>query len=147
MMACPTGGLQPDLGKGGLEGIFSPVLVPRVGYCEFNCTLCGQVCPTHAIKELTIPEKNATIIGKAYIDPARCFPHAFGVNCAVCEEHCPVVGNAIQFRETGELSLDGTPLRKPYIIYDRCVGCGICEFKCPIGGEAAIIVTSVEQDS
>jgi polyferredoxin/Pyruvate/2-oxoacid:ferredoxin oxidoreductase delta subunit len=147
MMVCPTGGLQPDLGKGGLEGIFSPVLVPRVGYCEFNCTLCGQVCPTHAIKELTIPEKNNTIIGKAYIDPGRCFPHAFGINCAVCEEHCPVVGNAIQFKETGELSADGTPLKKPYVVYDRCVGCGICEFKCPIGGEAAIIVTSVEQDS
>ena len=26
-----------------------PLLVPRIGYCEFNCTLCGQVCPTGAL--------------------------------------------------------------------------------------------------
>jgi Pyruvate/2-oxoacid:ferredoxin oxidoreductase delta subunit len=147
MMACPTGGLQPDLGRGGIEGLFSPILVPRVGYCEFHCTLCGQVCPTHAIKKLSIPEKVTTVIGKAYIDTSRCFPHAYGTNCAVCEEHCPVDGNAIQFHDTAEMSLDGTPLRKPYVVYDRCVGCGICEFKCPVGGEAAIIVTSTDQES
>ena len=39
-------------GKGG-----TPVLVPQIGYCEYYCSLCTQVCPTGAIKELTVPEK------------------------------------------------------------------------------------------
>jgi polyferredoxin/Pyruvate/2-oxoacid:ferredoxin oxidoreductase delta subunit len=144
MMVCPTGGLQPDLVHGGVEGIYSPILVPRVGYCEYRCTLCGQVCPTQAINRLTVPEKLTTVIGKAYINTNRCLPYAYGVNCAVCQEHCPTADKAIKFKEaTGELTADGDPLRKPYVIYDLCVGCGICEFKCPVQGTAAVVVTSM----
>ena len=54
MKVCITGGLQPTLLEAGLEGIWSPKLVPRVGYCEYRCTLCGQVCPTGAIRKLAL---------------------------------------------------------------------------------------------
>jgi ferredoxin len=147
MMVCPTGGLQPDLAMGGLESIYSPVLVPRIGYCEYLCTLCGQVCPTDAIRELTIGEKRETVIGKAYIDTDRCLPWAHNINCMVCEEHCPTSDKAIKFNMGGEneiSSRDGSPLKKPYVVYDLCVGCGICENKCPVGGRSAIIVTSMK---
>ncbi len=145
MMVCPTGGLQPDLWAGGIEGIYCPILVPRVGYCEYRCTLCGQVCPTQAIKKLSMPDKLATVIGKAYINTNRCLPYAYGVNCAVCQEHCPTADKAIVFKEApGEVAADGDPLKKPVVIYDLCVGCGICEFKCPVGGTAAILVTSMK---
>jgi len=145
MMVCPTGGLQPDLATGGIEGIYCPVLVPRVGYCVYQCTLCGQVCPTKAIEELTIPEKLVTVIGKAYIDTNRCLPYAYGVNCAVCQEHCPTADKAIVFKEVaGQVTADGDPLKKPVIVYDLCVGCGICEFKCPVQGTAAVVVTSMK---
>ncbi len=40
---CPTSGLQPALGQAGLEGIWSPVLVPHIGYCDYGCTACGRV--------------------------------------------------------------------------------------------------------
>ncbi len=147
MMVCPTGGLQPDLALGGVEGLYSPILVPRVGYCEYRCTLCGQVCPTQAIEELTVPEKLVTVIGKAYINTNRCLPYAYGVNCAVCQEHCPTADKAIVFKESpGERSLDGAVLKKPVIVYDLCVGCGICEFKCPVGGTAAVVVTSMKTE-
>jgi polyferredoxin len=145
MMVCPTGGLQPDLSLGGIEGIYSPILVPRVGYCEYRCTLCGQVCPTQAIAELTPTDKLTAVIGKAYINTNRCLPYAYGVNCAVCQEHCPTADKAIAFTEVpGEKSADGNPLKKPVVLYDLCVGCGICEFKCPVGGTAAIVVTSMK---
>jgi len=36
------------------------VLVPRIGYCEPNCVLCSQVCPTGAIWEITVAEKVGT---------------------------------------------------------------------------------------
>ena len=32
MKVCPTGGLQPALAEAGLEGIWTPRLVPRIGY-------------------------------------------------------------------------------------------------------------------
>ena len=141
MSACPTGGLEPDIGTGGIESIYTPVLVPRIGYCEYHCTLCGQVCPTDAIRRLTIHEKHKTIIGRAYIDTSRCLPHAFDVNCAVCEEHCPTFDKAIIFKESNnELSTNGEPLKKPYVINNLCVGCGICEAKCPVIGDSAITV-------
>lgn len=143
MMVCPTGGLQPDLGRAGLEGIYSPVLVPRIGYCEYHCTLCGQICPTGAIEELSEGEKLETAIGMAYIDTNRCLPYTHGINCMVCEEHCPTADKAIKFREPpGETSADGSQLKQPYVINKLCVGCGICENKCPVGGAGAIIVTS-----
>ncbi len=49
MKICLRNALYPSLFEGGLYGIYTPVLVPRKGYCEYNCTLCGQVCPTKAI--------------------------------------------------------------------------------------------------
>jgi len=52
MKVCITGGLQPTLLEAGVEGIWTPVLVSKIGYCEYNCTLCGQVCPTSAIRPL-----------------------------------------------------------------------------------------------
>jgi polyferredoxin len=147
MMACPTGGLQPDLMTGGLEGIYSPILVPRIGYCEYHCTLCGQVCPTDAIEELTRSEKLSTVIGKAYIDTNRCLPYAQGINCLVCEEHCPTYDKAIKFDTSdGAITTDGSRLKKPYVIDSLCVGCGICEFKCPVAGRGAIIVTTSAEE-
>jgi ferredoxin len=149
VMVCPTGGLQPDLAMGGLESIYSPVLVPRIGYCEYLCTLCGQVCPTDAIRELTVTEKKETVIGKAYIDTDRCLPWAYDINCIVCEEHCPTADKAIKYHDQVEgdaPSMDGSPLKRPYVVYELCVGCGICENKCPVGGRAAIVVTSMTDE-
>ncbi|MCX5719806.1 MAG: 4Fe-4S binding protein [Nitrospirae bacterium] len=45
MKVCITNGLQPTLLEAGLEGIWSPLLIPKIGYCEYRCTLCGHVCP------------------------------------------------------------------------------------------------------
>ena len=57
MKVCPTNVLQPAIFEAGLEGVFSPRLAPRFifeqSYCEYACTLCGQVCPTGAIPRLT----------------------------------------------------------------------------------------------
>ena len=32
-------------------------MVSKMGWCELNCTLCSQVCPTGAIREISIAEK------------------------------------------------------------------------------------------
>lgn len=147
MKVCITNGLQPTFLQAGLEGMWSPVLVPRIGYCEYNCTLCGQVCPTGAIEKLDVEVKRKRKIGLAFIDQNRCLPYAFATECIVCEEHCPTSPKAILFRQekvqthTGEVEL-----KLPVVDPKVCTGCGICEYKCPVGEEAAIRVSSIGEE-
>ncbi len=145
MKVCITNGLQPTLLEAGLEGIWSPVLVPRIGYCEYRCTLCGQVCPTGAIKKLELPEKNKVKIGLAMIDKGRCLPHAHATPCIVCEEVCPTPTKAIWFEQVRVKNREGKEriLKLPRVDLELCIGCGLCETKCPVLGQPAIYVTSV----
>ena len=148
MQTCPSGGLQPTWAEAGLEGLWSPVLVPAIGWCEFECHACGQVCPTGAIVPLPLPEKKKAKIGLAVFDTTRCLPFAFGRECIVCEEHCPVPDKAITF-ELGEVTQrDGSvrTLKIPRVDPDRCTGCGICETKCVFKDAAAIRVVSANED-
>jgi ferredoxin len=145
MKVCLTNGLQPTLWEAGAEGIWSPMLVPRIGYCEYRCTLCGQVCPTGAIRRLSPEEKAGVRIGLAMIDPGRCLPYAHARSCIVCEEVCPTPKKAIWFETTAVKDRDGRTLsvKQPHVDLSLCIGCGICEAKCPVLGRPAITVSSV----
>ena len=142
MRACPTQGLQPTLLEGGWQHLFTPQLVPRLGYCLYGCTACAEVCPTGAIPALDVAEKQRTAIGLASINTGRCLPWAYGTPCIVCEEMCPVPDKAIRL-EVAEVVTDaGEPftLQRPAVVKEKCIGCGICEYQCPMEGEAAIRV-------
>ncbi len=145
MKVCTTNGLQPALLEAGLEGIWSPMLVPRIGYCEYRCTLCGQVCPTGAIKRLQLEEKAKVRIGLAMIDKGRCLPWAHARPCVVCEEVCPTSKKAIWFEDARVKDRKGNVVvvQQPRVDLELCIGCGICEAKCPVLGRPAITVSNV----
>jgi MauM/NapG family ferredoxin protein len=145
MRACPTNGLQPALTEAGPEGIWTPVLVPKIGYCEYYCSLCTQVCPTGAIRKQTIEAKNKIKIGTAWVNKNRCIPYTLGKPCIVCEEHCPVSPKAIKLVEVETKLPDGSVVvqKGPVVDPEICTGCGICENKCPVVDDPAIYVTSV----
>lgn len=145
MKVCLTNGIQPTFLEAGIEGMFTPALNMRAGYCEYNCSLCGQVCPTGAIKELDIADKQKIKIGSAFIDRSRCIPYTLGINCIVCEEHCPAPKKAIWFEEKEMLNDKGERniIKLPRVNLEQCVGCGICENKCPVLDKPAIYVTSI----
>ncbi len=145
MKVCITNGLQPTLFEAGVEGIWSPMLVPRIGYCEYRCTLCGQVCPTGAIKRLKLEEKAKVKIGIAMIDKGRCLPWSHARPCIMCEEVCPTPKKAIWFEEVRVRDRQGkiVLLQQPHVDLELCIGCGICESKCPVLGRPAIYVSSV----
>ncbi len=140
--ACPTGGLQPSVFEAGLEGLGAPILVPRLGYCDYSCNACGQTCPVQAIPPLALEQKRKTVIGLAYIDQNHCIPWSDHQPCLVCEEMCPLPKKAIQFEKASVWGPDGTQVtvQLPHVLRDLCIGCGICEYKCPAAGQAAIRV-------
>jgi len=142
MKVCPTSGLQPVLFEAGLEGLWTPRLVPRLGQCDYGCNACGQVCPSGAIPPLDLDTKRQAVLGMAVVDRNRCLPWASGVPCIVCEEMCPTPQKAIRLEEATTTDGQGDPVvvQRPYVLLDLCIGCGICEYQCPMGGEAAIRV-------
>ncbi len=142
LKVCLTNGLQPVLWEAGLEGLYTPRLVPRMGYCNHSCTLCSQVCPTGAIPRLDLKVKQATILGVAFFNRSRCIPYTEATDCMVCEEHCPVSPKAIVFNEQEMINFQGerVKVKLPVVNPDRCNGCGHCENVCPVGGESAIRV-------
>jgi MauM/NapG family ferredoxin protein len=152
MKVCPTNVIQPALLEAGFEGIWTPLLMNRIGYCEYNCVLCSRVCPTGAISPLTVETKlgmgsgqKPVKIGTAFYDQGRCLPWAMNTDCIVCEEVCPTSPKAIWFKTVDVQLRDGKvkTLKRPYIDPNLCIGCGICENKCPIRDKAAVRVTSV----
>ena len=142
MKVCLKSALYPAMTQAGVEGVFTPVIIPRLGYCEYNCTLCGQVCPTGALQRLTSDGKHRWKPGEAFVDTTRCLPWAAGIDCIVCEEHCPVPDKAIRLEEADAVTAAGerVRVRRPRVVPELCIGCGICETKCPLQGKAAILV-------
>jgi len=155
MKVCPNHALHPTLEQAGLEGLWSPTLVPRVGYCEPSCVACSEACPTGAIWQITPQEKGwvagasaatqAVRLGTAFYDRGRCLPWAMATECIVCEEWCPVSPKAIYLEEAQVADSAGITktLKQPRVDPSRCVGCGACEFACPLQDRPAIYVTSI----
>ncbi len=155
MKACPNNALHPAIAEAGLEGLWTPVLVPHIGYCEPSCVLCSQVCPTGAIWEITPQEKgwvgdaagNAKPIrlGTAFYDRGRCLPWAMAVDCIVCQEWCPTSPKAIYLQEAEVVDSRGNKktVKQPYIDPAQCIGCGCCEFACVLQDRPAVYITSV----
>lgn len=153
MKICPTNALQPALLESGWEGIFTPILVAQIGYCEHYCTLCGQACPTGAIAKLDTETKTGndktppTRIGSAFFDKGRCLPWASGTTCIVCEEWCPTSPKAIWLEESEMADRNGVTksVKLPFVDPDKCTGCGACEYACPVSGSPGIYVTSANE--
>jgi polyferredoxin len=161
MKVCPNDALHPAFFEAGIEGIWTPILIPRIGYCEHSCVLCGQVCPTGAIQKITEEQKlgigqKAISIGTAFYDLGRCLPWSMATPCIVCEEFCPTSPKAIWVEEADVpkrlpiAGQDGTApametvhVQRPHVDPSLCIGCGACEKVCPVQDKPAVYVTSV----
>jgi ferredoxin len=161
MKVCPNNALHPAFFEAGVEGLWTPILIPRIGYCEFSCVLCGQVCPTGAIQKITENEKlgqgvPAIKIGTAFYNQGRCLPWSMQTPCIVCEEFCPTSPKAIWVEEVEAPVRDSkagpsgeqpamltVKLQRPHVDPSLCIGCGACEKVCPVQDQPAVYITSV----
>jgi polyferredoxin len=152
--ACPNNALQLTFTEAGLMGLWSPVVTPKIGYCEPSCVLCSEVCPTGAIQEMTPRQKGwiavegvastPLLIGTAVYDQRLCLPWAKATDCVVCLEWCPVAPKAIYVKDAMAMDAEGKlrAIKQPHIDLNRCVGCGACEFSCPLQEQPGVYVTS-----
>ena len=146
---CPEKIIRPSVNEYGWEFVMQPTLSFEKGYCRTDCTICSDVCPTDAIKELTKANKTKTAIGHAVYLRENCVVVRDDVNCEACSRICPTNAITRVYRD------DGTPyvppaddpnastvdLRLvPAIDKEKCIGCGACEYICAARPLAAIHV-------
>jgi len=128
---CPKKALVPAAFEGGWDSLYTPILDPFSGGCDYDCNRCGQICPSGAIPALSLEEKRKAVIGIAQVKYETC------VRCMDCVEYCP-------YDCFEEVMVEGLRGVFPRVKAEQCVGCGICVEVCPAQDELAIVVFPVD---
>jgi len=136
--ACPSNVLQSTFIGFGIDGMFIPKMNFDVNYCQYECNLCGDICPTGAIKPLKLEDKKITQLGKVQFIKDNCVVSQLEKDCGACAEHCPT--KAVKMVPYPNKS--GKNLFIPEVNTDLCIGCGACEHPCPVRPHKAIFVES-----
>src|ERR1035437_8115588 len=55
--ACPSRVISPSFLENGIEGFLQPRMDYDKAFCKYKCNTCTLVCPTGAIKSMTIEDK------------------------------------------------------------------------------------------
>ena len=133
--ACPNQVLRPSE---DLEHLMQPTMEFDRGYCRPECNRCSQVCPTGAIRPITIEERTAEKVGHAVWIRKNCLCVTEGVECGNCARHCPTEAiEMIPLEDNDEMWV-------PAVNEEKCIGCGACENLCPARPFSAIYVEGHE---
>jgi ferredoxin len=121
--SCPTRVLQPSFTEYGWDGLFQPVMDYTSSFCNYECRICGGICPTGAILPLESEHKKRTQLGKAKFIKENCVVYTDETACGACSEHCPTKAvDMVPYK--GRLTI-------PEVDDKICIGCGACEHSCP----------------
>lgn len=120
---CPSHVLKPAFMEYGLGGMMQPTVSFDKGFCNFDCTVCGDICPNGAILPLSVEQKHLTQMGYVVFIEENCIVYTDGTSCGACSEHCPTQAIAMVPYKDG--------LTIPRVNTEICVGCGGCEYVCP----------------
>lgn len=128
--ACPTKVLAPSLLEYGIGGLLQPKMNYPDSFCEYECNVCGKVCPTGAILPLTMEGKKITQIGKVDLLKDKCVVYINHQNCGACVEVCPT--KTITFINKGNILY-------PIVDNRYCIGCGACSKACPTNPKSIVV--------
>ncbi|MBP3602077.1 MAG: 4Fe-4S binding protein [Alistipes sp.] len=130
---CPTQVLRPSA---DLTTFMQPEMSYEKGYCRPECNKCSQVCPTGAIKPISVEEKSSIQLGHAEWVRDNCVVITDDVECGNCQRHCPTGAITMilsDYRDTKSRKI-------PSVNKHLCIGCGACENLCPARPFSAIRV-------
>jgi len=133
--ACPTHVLQPSFLEYGFLGILQPRMDFITGFCNYDCVICTDVCPTGAILPQNQDDKKLIQLGIAKFIRDNCIVYTQGTDCGACAEHCPT--KAVRMVLDPEVNKNA-----PQVNEEICIGCGACEYACPTIPYKAIYVKS-----
>ncbi len=129
--ACPSRVLSPSLLEFGITGLLQPRMAYQNGFCNYDCVVCNQICPSGALLALSPEEKKTTQIGVAKFLKDNCVVYTDETDCGACSEHCPTKAvRMVPYKH----------LVAPEVKEENCIGCGACEFACPTKPYKAIYV-------
>jgi ferredoxin len=132
--SCPGKVLQTSFLQYGFIGMMLPFMDYNTGFCNYECTKCGEICPSGAILPLTKKEKKTTQVGIVKFVSEDCVVVTKNKSCGSCSEHCPTQAvHMIPYKGT---------LTIPETNPDICIGCGACEHVCPAEPRLAIYVVA-----
>jgi ferredoxin len=131
---CPNQALTPS--RSPHPALWNrPVLDPYLGFCQYDCVLCGQICPTGALTPLTVEAKRQTRLGLVVFDRYECVVIKNDTSCGACAELCPTGAVRMAPSSSGR--------EEPTIRENLCVGCGACQQACPVRPISAIRVNGL----
>jgi ferredoxin len=144
---CPGGVLRPAATEYGKRGFMQPLLDFDQGMCEYDCTVCSDVCPNGALVPLSMDKKHTLQIGIAHFKRHNCIVRIDHTHCGACAEHCPT--GAVHMVPWGRGRGRGrhskhAGLTIPQVEPELCIGCGACEHVCPATPKA-ITVTGLRK--
>ena len=131
--ACPTKVITPSFLEYGIGGLFQPLMNYPHSFCEYECNVCGRVCPTGAILPLSLQEKKITQIGEVDLLKDKCVVYVNNNNCGACVEVCPT--KTISFIDKGNILY-------PVVDTRYCIGCGACSKACPTTPKSIVVRTN-----
>lgn len=132
VIKCPTQILKPVGLNYGFDYILKPEMNYEADFCNYECTICSDVCPNDALTTLTLLQKQTTQLGKVHFKEDLCVVKTDNTDCGACSEHCPTQAvKMVPYK--GALTI-------PKINTDLCVGCGGCEYICPVRPKRAIFI-------
>jgi ferredoxin len=134
VVRCPTQVLRPAGFKFGTGYLLRPHCSFESSYCNYDCKVCSEVCPSGAISLSSAEDKHTTQVGVATFNKNRCVVNTNGTDCGACAEHCPTT--AVHM-----VPYSGT-LTIPQVEPELCIGCGGCESICPVRPFRAIVVVA-----
>ncbi len=130
--SCPSQVIQPSFLEYGFLGMLQPRMDYNVSFCNYDCVICTEVCPSGAILPIQLSKKKLTQLGKAKFVKDNCIVYTEKTDCGACSEHCPTKAvNMIPYVNN---------LVIPEVSEEYCIGCGACEYSCPVKPYKAIYV-------
>lgn len=129
---CPAQVIKPAFLDYGLGGMFQPMMNFDNHFCNYDCTICSDVCPTDALIPLNKDAKHHNQMGVVQLYLENCIVYTDETSCGACSEHCPTQAvHMVPYKDS---------LTIPKIEQAICVGCGGCEYVCPAKPWKAIFV-------